>query len=162
MNAHISSIIKKLYLTISGAVLLIVAFMGYQDVSYEFKKNERFDRAHSNMEKAANYDPLTGKHDLFHSRIVVSLLSRDRQSNGTKGPFNPTHYLIDNTCFNMDGEIINRTSYCDTLSSFRVGSPGKQFMWAVFYFLLTGAILYAIWRWANWLIAKPKHALNET
>lgn len=56
MKKNIFIVLDRLYLSLSVIILGIVIFVAFQDVSSEFRNSERFERAHSNIEKIIPLD----------------------------------------------------------------------------------------------------------
>lgn len=151
---RIFSIISKLYISFGVISLLIVLVYAYQGVGFQFKKQSIFKRAHSNLERVAEYNPVTSERTLEQGRLVVRVEQVLRIMAVQKGIFPPedlevnsTTDLIDKTCFDSEGFIVSRTSKCKRIHRFEPGTPFTELFkyLGIFIGVFAGLILFKKW-----------------
>lgn len=172
VKTKIFSIINKLYISFCIVLLGLFVIVSYDQVSLEFKKKEFWIRAHEYLEFHGKYNPKSGSLTLDEARELIGLESNKREvkeisdfvdadlhktPKGHKPPLNPTHYLIDSTCFDSSGYATGKVgsafySDCTTVSELSQGNLLKAILQYVGLFLGLIVVMFLARKWVLWLV----------
>lgn len=101
--------------------------------------------------KSENLENLT---DEQLNKLVVKKLEQQEQPD-VKPKFNPTWYLIDNQCFDFNGNALNVSrDKCYFIKDFHPGKTGHVLLFSFGYLLAAFLGLYFFRRWVMWVFRK--------
>lgn len=158
MKHKVLRIINKLYFSLSILILGGISVYGVLEIKDELYHANRFDKVHTYLEKIGKYNPQRPGLTLQESRELLTIESMERLeksfSTGTyvKPPFHPIHSVLDNSCFDRDGDFREDPRQCLPLDHFSPGYPVEDGFRFLGVFLGAALALFFIRRWVLWLV----------